>query len=76
MDQSDDQVKQESTQHIQELQKRRILEQRRADYYTKRQQELEQAQEDQAKETENKTEAREKLQQQILLAQKMKERAA
>jgi len=77
MDQPDDKTKQQTDQQLQELQKRRILEQRRAAFYAQKSQELEQAQEAQRQEKENKAEAQRKLRQQILLAKyQMRQRAA
>ena len=41
MEPNDSQIKQQSEQHLKELQKRRELEQRRADFYAQRQKQLE-----------------------------------
>ena len=77
MEQEHDQVKQQSEQQLQELQKRRILEQRRADFYAQRQRELEEAHQARQAAKEDKKEKQQKLRQQVLLAKRfIKDRAA
>jgi len=73
MEPENDQVKQQSEQHLKDLQKRRILEERRAAFYAERTRELEQAQEAQRVAKEDKQEKRQKLNEQILLAKRVKE---
>ena len=77
MEEENDQVKQQSEQHMQDLEKRRILEQRRADFFAHRRQELEEAQKAREEAKEDKQEKQEQLKQQMLLARRLiKERAA
>ena len=77
MEQDNDQVKQQSERQLKELEKRRILEQRRADFYALRQRELEEAQRAKQQATKDVKDKKKALKVQIALAkQAMKARAA
>lgn len=65
MEQENDQVKQQSERHLQELQKRRELEQRRADFYAHRQRELESEQEQKKNTREERIKNRQNLEETI-----------
>ena len=73
MEDENDQVKQQSEQHMQDLEKRRILEQRRADFFAQRQRELEEAQRAKEEATQDKQEKQNQLKQQIMLAKRISE---
>ena len=76
MEQDNDQVKQQSERQMKELQKRRELEQRRADFYVQRQRELQEAYEARKAATKDKQERQKQLKKQMLLARRfVKERA-
>ena len=77
MDQDHEQLKQQSERQMKELQKRRELEQRRADFYAQRQRELAEAYEARKVATKDKKEKQKQLKQQMLLARRfVKDRAA
>ncbi len=77
MEQDHEQLRQQSERQVQELQKRRELEQRRADFYAKRQRELQEAYEARKAAIKDKKEKQKKLKQQVMLAKRfVKDRAA
>lgn len=70
MEQDHEQVKQQSEQQMQILQKRRELEQRRADFYAQRQREVQEAYEARKVATDDKNEKQQKLREQMTLAKR------
>ena len=70
MEQTHEQIKQQSERQQQILQKRRELEQRRADFYAKRQHELQEAYEARKVATNDKKEKQKKLKEQMMLARR------
>ena len=66
MEQEHDQVKQQSERQLQELEKRRALEQKRADFYAKRRRELEEAFEARKRAKEDAKEKQQKLREQMM----------
>ena len=71
MEQENDQVKQQSEKQLQEIQKRHLLEQKRAAFYAQREKELKEAQEAREKATNDKKLQQEKLKQQIMLTKQL-----
>ena len=70
MEQGNEQIKQQSERHLKELQKRRELEQRRANFYAQCQREMQEAYEARKIATNNKKEQQQKLKQQMMLAKR------
>ena len=77
MEQNHEQLRQQSERQMKELQKRRELEQRRADFYAQRQRELAEAHEARKMATQDKKEKQQELRKQMMMARRfVKDRAA
>ena len=76
MEQNHEQLRQQSERQMKELQKRRELEQRRADFYAQHQRELAEAHEARKMATQDKKEKQQELRKQMMMARRfVKDRA-